>query len=196
MAPVAFVLAAYCWSFVDSPRTRRAAAALLGVNMAFHAGLAWAQAPEKSLYKNRAPVATAVRLREPEMFAHRRPFAIDGGPPSLQDPSRPYNPLVDIVVDRASYRVGLGGSIDWTVTVRNVNPRVAYRDLLYFTTYRSANGGAVDERHEVIKDIFEPGAVRTLQINDGFLRQRFADGTFRIAAAEALLPCRGGNGNR
>ena len=193
LAPVAFVAAGYCWTFVDSPRARRVAAWLLAVNIAFHAGLAWAQAPEKSLYKNRGPVAAAVRARQPEMFAHRRPFAIGGGPASLQDPSRPYDPMRDLETTSPQYRVGFGGSTDWTVTIRNGNPRVAYRDLLYFTTYRQADGTVVDERHEVIKDIFEPGAVRTLQINDGFVGVPFATATFRIAAAEALVPDDAGN---
>jgi hypothetical protein len=188
LSPVAFMFAAYCWSFVDSPRTRRVAAWLLGVNIAFHAGFAWAQMPEKSMYKNREPVAAAIRFREPEMFAHRRPFAIGGGPLSLLDPSRPYDPIQDVEVSNAGYQVGLRGSTDWTVTVKNRNPRVAYRDLLYYTTYRDAGGNVVDERHEVIKDIFEPGDVRTLSINDGFVRVAFAAASFRIAAAEALLP--------
>jgi hypothetical protein len=187
LAPVAFAFAAYCWSFVDSGRTRRVAAVLLILSIAFHAGLAWAQIPEKSLYKNRAPVANAIRLKQPEMFAHRRPFAIDGGPLSLQDPSRPYNPLQDIVTSTLGYRVGFRGSTDWTVSIRNTNPRVAYRDLLYFTTYRRADG-TVEERHEVIKDIFQPGSERIVQLNDGFVRVPFASATFRIGAAEALLP--------
>lgn len=187
LAPVAFVFAGYCWSFVDSPRARQVAAGLLVLNVAFHAGLAWAQVPEKSLYKNREPVATAIRLKQPEMFAHRRPFAIDGGPLSLQDPSRPYNPVQDIVVTKATYEVGFRGSTNWTVTLRNTNPRVAYRDLLYFTTYR-ARDAVVTERHEVIKDIFQPGVERTLTVNDGFVRDTFSAAAFRIAAAEALLP--------
>jgi len=188
LSPVAFMYAAYCWSFVDSPGARRIAAWLLGVNIAFHAGFAWAQVPEKSMYKNREPVAAAIRFKEPEMFAHRRPFAIGGGPLTLQDASRPYDPIQDIEISNASYRVGLRGSTDWTVTVTNRNPRVAYRDLLYYTTYRDAGGNVLAERHEVIKDIFEPGAVRTLPINDGFVRVAFAAASFRIAAAEALLP--------
>ena len=72
--------------------------------------------------------------------------------------------------------------------MHNANPRVAFRDLLYFTTYRNAGGDVVLERHEVIKDIFQPGTTRTLQFNDGFVRVPFATATFRIAAAEALLP--------
>ena len=56
------------------------------------------------------------------------------------------------------------------------------------TTYRDAQGGVVDERHEVIKDIFEPGAVREVRFNDGFVDVPFASASFRVAAAEALLP--------
>src|SRR4030095_10740189 len=116
------------------------------------------------------------------------PFAIGGGPLSLQDPSRPYDPIQDIEVSNASYQVGLRGSNVWTWKVKNRTPRVAYRDLLYYTTYRDAGGNVVAERHEVIKDIFEPGDVRTLPINDGFVSVAFASASFRIAAAEALLP--------
>jgi hypothetical protein len=188
LAPVAFAFAAYCWSFVDSRRTRRMAAVLLAVNVAFHAGLAWAQAPEKSLYKNRAPVAAAIRFKQPQMFGHRRPFAIEPGPLALQDPSRPYDAVRDLEASQTAHEVGFRRSADWTVTVRNTNPRVAYRDLLYFTTYRDAQGAVVDERHEVIKDIFEPGTVREVRFNDGFVEIPFASASFRIAAAEALLP--------
>jgi hypothetical protein len=188
LSPVAFMFAAHCWTFVDSPRTRTLAAWLLAVNVVFHAGFAWAQAPEKSMYKNRAPVAAAIRQKQPEMFAHRRPFAIGGGPHKLQDPSRPYEATRDIEVGQVAYRIGFRGSADWTVVVHNANPRVAFRDLLYFTTYRNANGDVVLERHEVIKDIFQPGVTQTLQFNDGFVRVPFATATFRIGAAEALLP--------
>ena len=115
LAPVAFLYAAFCWTFVDSPRSRRIAAWVLGANVMFHAGLAVAQAPEKSLYKNRAPVAAAVRFKQPEMFAHRRPFAVEGGPLALQDPSRPYDAAQDIEVSAVDYHVGWRGSTDWTV---------------------------------------------------------------------------------
>ena len=88
LAPIALVFAAYWWSFVDSPRSRRVAAAILALNVVFHAGLAWAQAPELSLYKHRAVVAAAIRLKQPEMFAHRRDFARDGGPAALDGSAR------------------------------------------------------------------------------------------------------------
>ena len=161
---------------------------VLAVNIAFHAGLAWAQAPERGLYENRAPVAAAVRFKQPEMLAHRRAFAVDGGPPALADPSRPYDATRDVQVVSSVVHVGIAGSLNWTIVVRNANPRVAFRDLLYVTTYRDESGRTIDERHEFIKDIFEPGDTREVRLNDRFLRTPFANATFRIVAAEALLP--------
>jgi hypothetical protein len=46
----------------------------------------------------------------------------------------------------------------------------------------------VDERHERIKDIFQPGDVQTIELNDGYARVPFASADLRIAAAEALIP--------
>src|SRR5262249_57757492 len=82
----------YWWTLVGSPRARRVAAAVMTLSILSHAGLAWAQAAELSLYRNRGVVATAVRLKQPEMFAHRREFANGGGPAALSDPARPYDP--------------------------------------------------------------------------------------------------------
>ena len=75
-----------------------------------------------------------------------------------------------------------------TLTLRNASASVAFRDPLYITTYRDGRGIVVDERHEFIKDIFEPGDVRQVEANDGYARARFASAALRIAAAEALLP--------
>lgn len=188
LSPVAFLFAAYWWSFVDSPRARRVAAGVLITSVAYHAGLAWAQMPEISLYKNRSVVAAAVRLREPEMFGHRRDFAIAGGPASLSDPSRPYDPGHDIEVVSSILTPGVAGSLHWSVRLRNTNRRVAFRDLHYLTTYRDANGVVVDQRREIIKDIFQPGAAPALEVNDGYAPASFATADFHIVAAEALLP--------
>jgi hypothetical protein len=188
LAPIAWLFAARCWTFVDGPRARRAAAIVLAISIAFHAGLAWAQAPEKSLYKNRGPVAAAVTFKEPEILGHRRAFAVDGGPASLQDPTRPYDPTRDILLTRSVLHVGIAGSLNWTIVVHNANPRVAFRDLEYDTTYVDASGRTIDERHEFIKDIFEPGETREVTLNDRFKSVPFASATLRIVAAEALLP--------
>ena len=90
VAPVAFMFAAYCWT----SSTRRAGAgsrrSSSGVNIVLHIGQAYIQAPMKSLYRNREVVAAAIRLKQPEMFAHRRPFAVAEARRSA-DPMRPYD---------------------------------------------------------------------------------------------------------
>ncbi len=188
LAPIAFMFAAFWWTFVDSPRARQIAAGVIVLNIAFHAGLAWTQWPELSLYKNRAVVAAAIRLKEPEMFAHRRGFAIDGGPASLMDAAHPYDPTRDFQVIASAYRPGPQHSLHWTITVHNRSTVVAFRDPLYIATYLDEHGAVIEERHERLKDIFEPGARRTIELNDGFAGPKFATATLRIVAAEALLP--------
>jgi hypothetical protein len=189
MAPIALVYAAYCWSFIDSPRWRKVAAAVLVLNIVFHGGLRWAQAGTKSMYRNRAVVMAAIQSRQPEMLGHRRPFAIDAGPYSLQDPSRPYDARRDLQLVASDCKVALGRALLWTVSVRNTNGRVAFRDLLYITTYRDESGRVLEERHELIKDILQPGDVMHREVNDGYARP-FASATFEIVAAEALVPIR------
>ena len=44
------------------------------------------------------------------------------------------------------------------------------------------------QRHERIKDIFQPGVVTTLEVNDGRVATPFASATIEVLAAEALLP--------
>jgi hypothetical protein len=188
LAPLALMFCAYWWSFVDSPRARRVAAGILTLNIAFHAGLAWAQAPELSLYRRRDVVVAAIRLKQPEMFAHRREFAVDGGPAVLDGRDRPYNPPADFEVIEARCAPGPGRSLHWTITIRNRNPLVAYRDPLYFSTYYDDHGREVDKRHERVKDIFQPGAIRTIELNDGYAGPAFARAELKIVAAEALLP--------
>ena len=188
LAPVAFMFAAYCWTFVDSPGWRRIAGAILAANIAFHIGQAWIQAPEKSIFRNREVVAAAIRTKQPQLFAHRRAFAIDGGPSSLQDPSRPYDALRDVQFTNTRLTMGPRSVALWSITLRIANPRVAFRDVLYQTQYRDANGQVILQRHERIKDIFQPGVVATLEVNDGRVTTPFASATIEVLAAEALLP--------
>jgi hypothetical protein len=188
LAPIAFLFVAYWFARLDSGRARTTAAWLIGISVFFHSGLAWARVGTISLYHNRGPVAAAVSLKQPEMLAHRRPFAVEGGPFVLADPKRPYDAPHDILVSGAVYTIGFRGSVHWTLTVRNSNAAVAFRDLLYITTYVDEHGATVDERHEYIKDIFEPGANRRVDLNDGVVSAPFATAHFRIVAAEALLP--------
>jgi hypothetical protein len=175
-------------AFVYSPRWRQIAAAVLAVNIAFHAGQAWIQAPVKSLYRNREVVAAAIRLKEPQMFAHRRAFAIDGGPPGLQDPSRPHASRQDVQLFDTRLTMGPRKVALWTVTLRNGNAGVAYRDVLYQTHYRDQSGQVVAQRYDFIKEIFQPGAVAQLELNDGFVTAPFTSATIEVLGAEALLP--------
>ena len=110
------------------------------------------------------------------------------GPAALDDPERPYNPRQDIEVVAAAYRPGPRRSLHWTITIRNRSRVVAYRDPLYFTTYVDERETVVDQRHERLKDIFEPGVTRTIELNDGYAGPAFAKARFEIMAAEALLP--------
>jgi hypothetical protein len=186
LTPVALCLAAYCWTFVDSVKWRKVAAWILGLNIAFHAGLAAAQAPDKSIYKHRDIVLDAIQTRRPDVLGHRRPFAIDAGPYAI-GPETPHDPTRDIVVERATFSRRPGTAVHWTVELSNRNPRVAYRDILYFTSYRTASGQVV-ERHEFIKDIFKACESRVVELNDGYVGVAFEDATFRVAFAEALIP--------
>jgi hypothetical protein len=188
VAPVGFVFAAYCWTFVDSPRWRRIAGAILATNIVFHAGQAWIQAPEKSLFRNREVAAAAIRLKQPEIFAHRRPFGIGGGPAFLQDPSRPHDVRQDIQLSNTRFERGPGGVALWTFTLRNSNPRVAYRDVFYQTHYRDESGQVVEEHHDRIKDIFQPGAVTEMELNDNLVTTPFASATIDVIGGDALLP--------
>jgi hypothetical protein len=188
LAPVAFMFAAYCWTFVDSPRWRRIAGAILAANVAFHIGQAWIHAPEKSIFRNREVLAAAIRTKQPQVFAHRRWFAIDGGPPNLQDPSRPYHAPQDVQLSDTRLTMGPRSIALWTVTLRNDNPRVAFRDVLYQTSYRDAHGQVVLQQNDHLKDIFQPGAVVTLEVNDGRVTTPFTSATIEVLTAEALLP--------
>jgi hypothetical protein len=188
VSPVAFVFVVYCWMAIDSPRWRTIAAVVLAVNLVFHAGLAIAQAPARSLYKNREAVAAAVRAKEPEMFAHRRPFAIGGGPKALANVPGGYHAPRDLVLGGVSHEVGALGLVIWRGSIRNTNPRVAFRDVLYYASYLDGNGRVLERRHEFIENILQPGEVLTFELNDGFVRVPFTRARFEIAAAEALLP--------
>src|SRR5216683_2187959 len=150
LAPIAFVFAAHCWSLVDSPRWRMVAAGVLGTNIAFEAALASVQVRNQSLYENRQVVAQAIQLKEPEIFGHRRAYAVDPGPAELRDPSRPFDPVHEVEVLDPALAIGFGRTANWKITIRNANPRVAYRDILYFATYQDAGGRTIERHHEFI----------------------------------------------
>jgi hypothetical protein len=189
IAPVAIVFAADCWTFIDGALARRAAAALLVVNAIFEIGLVRARAPERALDSNRAVVVAAVALKEPEMFAHRRDFAIDPGPLALSSTAGPYDPTRDIQFSDVRCDRGRDDVLLWIFTLTNANPRVAYRDVLYETIYPSAGGRPVEPRHEFVRRIFEPLERQRIEVNDGFASGASCEGaSIHVRAAEALRP--------
>ena len=164
------------------------AAALLVMNVAFHIGQAAVHVPAISLYRDRHVVATAIQKKQPEMFAHRRAFAVDGGPALLDDKVRPWDSVKDVRLDNPQLRLGPRRVALWTVTLRNTSRTVAYRDVLYQALYKDASGAVVTERHDFVKQIFQPGESVTLEINDGFVEKPFASATIQVLAAEGLIP--------
>ena len=186
LAPVALVLAAYCWTFVDSPGWRRVAVVTLATNIVFHAGLAIAQAPDRSLYKHRDIIIDAIQSRRPDVLGHRRPFAID---------ARPIRDWRRYAARSATGHHGRARDIYIGVTARRPLDRddcqpestgsVSRHPVL--TTYRTAAGRTV-ERHEFIKDIFKTCESRVVELNDGYVGVPFEDATFRVVFAEALRP--------
>ena len=187
VAPVAFIFAASCWALIDSPRWRRVAAVVLAANVSFHAALAWIQGPEQSLYTNREVVAAAIRLKQPEILGHRRPYAIGAGPRAISDPSRPHG-FKDLRIVESTVRVATGGAAVWTVTVTNDNSRVAFRSMIYRAIY--TDGDVVQRREDVINDVLQPGETKRFEVVDT-LSAPFQYATFEIANAAGLLPADG-----
>jgi hypothetical protein len=152
VSPVAFLFAAYCWTFVDSPRWRRAAAILLGVNILFHIGQAWIQAPEISLYRNRDVVTHP--LKEPEIFATAARAVTR---PSLQDPSPGCGEDVQFSTSssRGTSAVARGRHAAHSSYVATAVVPGAYRD----------EQGDLMERHDHQRSSARQSA--TLEVNDG-----------------------------
>jgi len=189
--PVAVIYAAYCWRFVDSPRARRVAAIVLVAGIIFDAGVVAGRAPDRSLYKNRALVAAAVRLRAPDVLAHRRPFSRDWDWTTRQNlgPIGTGRAVDDLRIVKAGWRKGPWGMTLWRVTIRNQSATTAYRDFLYETTYRDRSGRVVDTRYEPLREILQPGQTITLtDVNDAFVDAEFASAEMKIVGGEALVP--------
>jgi hypothetical protein len=188
LSPIAFVFAGYCWSFVDRPAWRKAAGAVLVINIAFHLGLALAMAPGRSMYKNRAIVAAAVAEREPSYFGHRREYAMDAVP-AIDKGSR-RDPRDELSITALNWSIGPGKAILWKVTVHNASANRAYRDLLYHATYQDASNRTVIDRHALVLDAIQPGETRTFEVNDGAADVPFTQAHLEFVLAETLKPLR------
>jgi hypothetical protein len=187
-APVAFAYAAYCWTFVDSPRTRRLAAVAMAVNIGYQFGVAWTRLPGHSLYQDRALVAAAIAAKEPDLFAHHRYFGKGLTPDQVVPLAAMTEATESLEVLHATWsREGFGVS-HWSVAVRNHSATFGYRDLVYETTYLDAAGKVVDVQSDRIEVVLEPGESQSAEFTDGMVPGSVAYATFRIVRAEPLRP--------
>jgi hypothetical protein len=186
LAPIAFVYAFYCWSFIDSRRWRAVAGVVLACSIVYHAGMVIGRVPERSLYKNRQVAAAAVYHRTPDVLGHRRPYAIEGAPPPDVFVATPA--LTEVRLVNATWSRGAGGMLLWTMTVRNGSSGNAYRDVYYHVIYRDAGGHQVGERYDVVAEVLQPGQAVTLTgLIHGFIPE-FAAADIRLLRAERLVP--------
>jgi hypothetical protein len=187
VAPVALAYAAYCWTFLDSPRWRAIAAAIVAVNIGFQATLALSHLSGPSLYLDRPLLVEAIARHEPDLFGHRRPYARDAAPNELASAVADANPSADLVVDRADRSLAVRDLVVWSLVVRNRSAHVAYRDLRCETRYENAAGLVLEQHDESVWVVIQPGeSVRTQVIDGARWTPAFARADARIVAAEPL----------
>lgn len=197
VAPLAMVYAFHCFRQVDSPALRKVAAAVIGLGIVFHAGLAAARIEDRSLYKNRPLVAAAVRTKVAEMFGQRRAFVRDSSPmPALADPAfAAANEQGDLRITVNSWRRGAGGCSLFDLTIEHTGTAAAYRDLRYVTAYRTASGEPVRPGEGKVYEVIQPGqTLRLPAFNDGGVDTRAARAEFRVVGADKLVPMRAPTG--
>lgn len=167
VAPVAFLYAAYCWTFVDSPMWRRVAAGVLTTNVLLQGGLMLARFPGASLYENRALVAEAIDTRQPDVFSHRRPYSRDASPEDVAAAAASARAPADLEIARTTLSRPLLNLTVWTLVVHNRSTSTAYRDLVCETTYYDGRGQVVEQRLESVWIVIQPGASEEIQVVDG-----------------------------
>jgi len=64
---------------------------------------------------------------------------------------------------------------------------VAFRRMLYMTTYKDPSG-KVEERHQFIERILQPGETLPVAVSDMFVKDGVTGTSVRIAGADALQP--------
>lgn len=187
-APVAFAFAAYCWTFVDSPRARRLAAAAVGINIAFQFAVAWTRLPEHSLYKDRPIVAAAIAGKEPDFFGHHRFFGKGLSPDQVVPLDVMARAPAYLDVLHASWARGTLGVSHWSIGVRNRSADAAYRDLVYETTYYDAGGKVIAVQSDRVEIVLQPGESRDAEFVDGLVPASAVRATLRLVRAEPLRP--------
>ena len=190
VAPVAFLFAAYCWTFIDSPRWRRFAVAALAANVVFQGALAMQRLSGPSLYSKRTVVAEAIRLRQPGLVARRRAWARNVPAAERTSAEAGTRAVVDLSVTDAQLRL-VRGLTTWSVLVHNQSATAAYRSLVCASRYYDASGNVVEERTNEVWIVVEPGESVSTRIVDGVTwtpNMTRADVAIRSADAIDALP--------
>ncbi len=188
--PAAMIAGFYVWDVCAKARGFRVAAAvLLAAGVVYHAGLAVAMAPVRSLYKNRTVVAAALLSRRPACLGLRRTFARDA--PWSKDASGRLGmvwPNRDVRVLRPRWSTTVRRIAVWKMSLRNQG-QVAYRELRFLAEYRSASGAIVDKGRGTISVLIQPGeTVRVLDLVDRSLDPRATEADLWITGAERVMP--------
>lgn len=187
VAPVSFVYAAYCWTFVDSPRTRQLAAVVLSVNLLVQIGLALYQFSGPSAYTYRPLLTQAIDDRAPGRFAMRRPFGRDVTPDVLASTIADANPTADLVVQSAEPARYVRDAVAWTFVVTNRSATVAYRDPFFEMRYFDSAGRVVETRTEMVWMVVQPGETRRGTAVE-YAHAGWVKGDFSLADAKPIRP--------
>ena len=188
VAPVGFLFAAYCWTFIDSPRWRRVAVVVLVANVMFQSALAIQRLSGPSLYMKRAVVAEAIRLRQPGLLAYRRPWARNVPAEDRMSADASAKAVVDLKVTDARLQL-VRGLATWSIVVHNQSANTAYRSMVCLTRYYDAADKLVDERINEVWLVLEPGeSVRDRVIDAVRWTPDMARGEVVIRSADAIAP--------
>lgn len=98
------------------------------------------------------------------------------------------NAITDLEIVSSSWHKGGFDTIAlWKVRIRNKSKLVAYRDMVYKTSYSAASGTEVGESAGKILEIIRPGQVRTFEVNDGFVHSQATRGGFSLIGGEKVI---------
>jgi hypothetical protein len=189
IAPVSFVYAAYCWTFIDSPRARRFAAVVLTVNVVVQLSLALTRLSGPSVYMNRPLLTQAIAERTPGLFANRRPWGRDVTPDVLASTIVDAKPDVHLVIESAEPSRYMRGVVSWTFVVTNRSSTVAYRDPFFEMRYFDSAGRVVEKRAEMVWLVVQPGETRRgTVVDDARGASGWAKADLRVADAKPIRP--------
>jgi hypothetical protein len=198
--PVATLFAMYCYApYVGRPWVRRTLAALLVVNVVFHAGFAAIEAGERSLYQNRLLVQRAIDLRNDRLLGDRRkaaslPAALEPAPLPVPAGFDQASPKRDLTVVRADWSSSTAFGLSWfDVTIRNDGRDAAYVDLRYRVRYFGGDGQPLAESSGVLKYILEPGMSHRWPhlVDSRLIDASVQSASLELVGAEKVVPLPG-----